>query len=79
MSLAALYKQQNLLLRAIEVLEEGLELRPRDVYLLQELAGTYAEFGDTTSALGNYGKILHIDPSRNDVREEIRKLGGPAR
>ena len=74
LNLADIYKEQELLTMAVDVLEVGLGLLPDDPYLLHELATTNVELGDTASAIDQYRRLLELDPSREDARRALEEL-----
>ncbi|MFQ5906948.1 MAG: tetratricopeptide repeat protein [bacterium] len=74
LNLAAIYRHQNLLLRAVDVLEEGLAMVPEDMNLLYGLAVAHVELGDTARAIDYYRRIIKLDPSRADIKEELERL-----
>lgn len=75
-ALAGNYRERNLLKRAVDVLQEGLELFPGDLKLLYRVAENYRDLGDTAEAIESYGRILQIDPSSEYARNEIARLRG---
>lgn len=74
LALAANYRKRNLLIRAMDVLKEGLEVVPEDLNLLQGMAESYEKLGETPKAIESYEKILTIDPSNNYARMKLEHL-----
>lgn len=60
--MARVYDGKKIPRKAIEILNEGLEKFPRSCLLLQNRAAQYLELENVDMALGDYNKIIEIDP-----------------
>jgi tetratricopeptide (TPR) repeat protein len=74
LALASTYRDETLLLMAVEVLEEGVGQLPTNLELLEALALTYVELGDTAEAVQKYERVLDLDPDRADIRARLEEL-----
>jgi tetratricopeptide (TPR) repeat protein len=74
LALAGVYRQQQSLPMARDVLNEGLGALTGNPNLMNALAAVEVEAGDTAAAIAHYEALLRVIPGEEDVRRQLELL-----
>jgi tetratricopeptide (TPR) repeat protein len=74
LALAGVYRQQQSLPMARDVLSQGLEALAGNPNLMDALAAVEAQAGDTAAAIAQYEALLRVVPGEEDVLRRLELL-----
>jgi tetratricopeptide (TPR) repeat protein len=72
--LSRFYLRQDMPEKALEVAREALEINPRELVSLEELAKVQAALEDDENALNTYRQALILQPDNKDILNQIHEL-----